>query len=181
MKINYSSKNMEITSAMETLFTKKLTRLDKYFSDDTAAYVHITNRKNTQKLEITIPVKGSTIRSEQEGPDVYNLIDKNMEALEKQIKKYRGKLQDTRRAAGSVKPGYEPAPETAGDDEFRIEKRKTFAMKPMGAEEACLQMELLGHNFYVFLNSETNEINVVYRRNNGGYGLIEPSYSADAA
>ena len=65
MKINYSSKNMEITSAMETLFTKKLTRLDKYFSDDTAAYVHITNRKNTQKLEITIPVKGSTIRSER--------------------------------------------------------------------------------------------------------------------
>ena len=179
MNINYSSKHMEITSAMETLFTKKLTRLEKYFADDTVAYVHITNRKNTQKLEITIPVKGSTIRSEQEGPDVYNLIDKEVDALERQIKKYRGKLQDTRRAAGSVKPGYEPQPEAAEEDDIRIEKRKTFAMKPQSAEEACLQMELLGHNFYVFLNSETNEINVVYRRNNGGYGLIEPTLAEE--
>ena len=171
MKYKMTSKNLEVSPAMEELFAKKLAKLDRFFSSDTAAYVFMEMQKNRAKLEITVPVKNGSIRSEQTGPDIYSLMDDAVDSMEKQLKKYRSKLIDFYQSGGGKV--YEPIEETE-EPEIRIVRTKRFAVKPMDAEEACLQMELLGHDFYMFLNAESGEVNVVYRRNDGAYGLIEP-------
>ena len=171
--MNYKliSKNLEVTPAMEDMLAKKLSKLDRFFATDTAATVFMGMQKNRAKLEITVPVKNGSIRSEQTGPDIYSLMDDAVDSMEKQLKKYRSKLIDFYQSGnGKV---YEPISE-AEEAPIQIVRTKRFAVKPMDAEEACLQMELLGHNFYMFLNAETGEVNVVYRRNDGAYGLIEP-------
>ncbi|MBP5154784.1 MAG: ribosome-associated translation inhibitor RaiA [Lachnospiraceae bacterium] len=172
MIIKITSKDLEISPAMEELLTKKLSRLEKFFDEDTRVYTHLSATRAAQKIEVTIPVRNGTIRCEQEDKnDIYNTFDRVVEALESQIRKYRGKLQKFYHS-GAGRSYYPEADEA--DDAIRIVKTKRFAVKPMSAEEACLQMELLGHNFYVFLNAETDEVNVVYRRNSSDYGLIEP-------
>ena len=128
--------------------------------------------KAKAKVEITVPVRSGAIRSEKTGNDIYALIDEAVDSMEKQLKKYRSKLHDFYQSGGRADK-FEPA-EPAEDANITIVKTKRFAVKPMDAEEACLQMEMLGHNFYVFLNAESGEVNVVYRRNDGAYGLIEP-------
>ncbi|MBQ4424710.1 MAG: ribosome-associated translation inhibitor RaiA [Lachnospiraceae bacterium] len=166
-----TGKNFTATQAMEELLGKKLAKLDRFFVAQTDAEVFMDMVKSKAKVEITVPVRYGVIRSEKSGTDIYALIDEAVDSMEKQLKKYRGKLHDTYQSGGLA--NYEPeAP--ADDDEIKIVRTKRFAVKPMDAEEACLQMELLGHNFYMFLNAESGEVNVVYRRNDGAYGLIEP-------
>ncbi len=178
MHFNLTSRNLEITPAMENVLDKKLAKLDRFFNADAEAYVHLSMNKDIAKIEITVPVKGSTIRCEQEGIDLYSLMDDAVDAMEKQLKKYRGKLKDFYQSGAAFNKEYveEPEPE---EEPIRIVRTKRFAVKPMDAEEACLQMELLGHSFYMFLNSETNEVNVVYRRNDGAFGIIEPVLDED--
>lgn len=173
MKINLSSKNLEITPAIENLLTKKLDKLDKFFNEEKTAYVLVSMEKERSRIEITVPVKNSTIRCEQTGNDLYALMDDAVDAMEKQLRRYRGKLLDFYQSGADLNHAIveEEEPE---EEPIRIVRTKRFAVKPMDAIEACLQMELLGHAFYMFLNSETNEVNVVYRRNDGAYGLIEP-------
>ena len=133
--------------------------------------------KNIQKIEVTIPVKGNTIRAEESSTDMYVSIDLVEEIIERQIRRYRKKLIDKKQAALSFSQNFiEEEEEVPYDDEIQIVKTKKFAVKPVNPEEACLQMEMLGHNFYVFLNSETDQVNVVYKRKNGTYGLIEPEF-----
>jgi len=166
-----TGKNFKVTPAIEEMLDRKLSKLDRFFVSDTDALVYMGMTKNDAKLEITVPVRSGVIRSEKSGSDMYALIDEAVDSMEKQLKKYRSKLHDTWQSGGINK--YEPM-EQVEEEPIQIVRTKRFAVKPMDAEEACLQMELLGHNFYMFLNAETGEVNVVYRRNDGAFGLIEP-------
>ena len=140
-------------------------------------FVALSAQKDIQKIEVTIPVKGNTIRAEESSTDMYVSIDLVEEIIERQIRRYRKKLIDKKQAALSFSQNFiEEEEEVPYDDEIQIVKTKKFAVKPVNPEEACLQMEMLGHNFYVFLNSETDQVNVVYKRKNGTYGLIEPEF-----
>ena len=125
---------------------------------------------------MTIPVKGNTIRAEESSTDMYVSIDLVEEVIERQIRRYRKKLIDKKQAALSFSQAFIDEEEDEQEDDIRIVKTKKFAIKPTIPEEACLQMEMLGHNFYVFLNSDTDQVNVVYKRKNGTYGLIEPEF-----
>ena len=131
--------------------------------------------KGRQKIEVTIPVKGSIIRSEQTSTDMYVSIDLVEEVIERQLKKYKNKIIDKKQSNSAFSDAYIQE-EMEDPEEVQIIRTKRFAMKPMDPEEACIQMELLGHAFYVFRSSETDEVNVVYKRKNGTYGLIEPEY-----
>ena len=174
MRYNLTGKNFEVTASMEAVLAKKLAKLDKFFTEGTVANVSLSAKKDNHKVEITVPIKGAAIRCEQEGPDYYAVIDDVVSAMENQITKYRGKLLDYYHSGSGLNPSYteEAEPEEAA---IKIVKTKRFAVKPMDAVEACLQMEMLGHDFYVFRNGETDEVNVVYKRHGGTYGLIEPT------
>ena len=175
MKFVISGKNIEVTQGLKNAVEDKLGKLERYFTSDTEIMVTLSVEKERQKIEVTIPVKGNIIRSEQVSSDMYVSIDLVEEIIERQLKKYKNKIVDKKQAAIAFSD-YFMNEEYESDDEVKIVKVKRFAMKPMDPEEACVQMELLGHAFYVFLNSETDQVNVVYKRKNHTYGLIEPEF-----
>ena len=144
MRFTISGKNIEVTDSLRKAVTEKLGKLERYFTADTPIIVTMSVEKERQKIEVTIPLKGNVIRSEQVSNDMYVSIDLVEEVIERQLRKYKQKLIDRHQAG----------------DNFR--------------REACVQMELLGHSFYVFCNAETDQVNVVYKRKGGTYGLIEP-------
>lgn len=174
MKYIISGHNIDVTEGIKTAVQAKLGKLDKYFTDETEINVTLSVEKDRQKIEVTIPVKGSIIRAEEVSSDMYASIDLIEETIERQLRKYRNKIIDRQKSAkGNFTPEY--IEETYEDeDTIKIVKSKRFGIKPMDPEEACVQMELLGHNFFVFLNAETEEVNVVYKRKGGTFGLIEP-------
>lgn len=179
MRIKITGRNIELTEGLKAAVEDKLNKLEKYFTPDTEVNVTLSVEKERQKVEVTIPMKGSYIRSEQVSSDMYVSIDLVEEIIERQIRRYRKKLIDKKQAALSFSQNFideGEEDETSYDDEILIVKTKRFAVKPVNPEEACLQMEMLGHNFYVFLNSDTDQVNVVYKRKNGTYGLIEPEF-----
>ena len=177
MKCNITGRNLEITESIKTAVEEKITKLGRYFAPDVVAQVTMSMEKNRQKVEITIPVKGNVIRAESENSDMYVSIDLAVRAIEVQLKKYRKKIIDRYQTAGvDFAADYMDADLVEDESEIRIVKRKHFAFKPMDPEEACMQMDLLGHDFFVFINSETNETNVVYKRKNDTYGIIEPEF-----
>lgn len=175
MKFNIVGRNIELTHGLRDSVEKKLGKLGKYFSDDTTANVTLSVQKEMQTIEVTIPVKGSIIRAEESSTDMYVSIDLVEEIIERQIRRHKKKLIDRTQSAEAFSSLFieEEVPED-DDDEIRIVKVKKFDFKPMDPEEACLQMDLLGHSFFVFKNSETDETCVVYKRKNNTYGLIEP-------
>ena len=175
MKFIISGKNIDVTPGLKDTITHKLGKLERYFTPDTEIIVTLSVEKERQKIEVTIPVKGTIIRAEQESNDMYVSIDLVEEIIERQLKKYKNKIVDKKQAAIAFSD-YFMNEEYESDDEVKIVKVKRFAMKPMDPEEACVQMELLGHAFYVFLNSETDQVNVVYKRKGNTYGLIEPEF-----
>ena len=147
--------------------------MERYFTPETEVHVTLSVEKERQKIEITIPMKGNIVRAEQVSSDMYVSIDLVEEIIERQLRKYKNKLVDQKQAAESLSKAF--IEEDAGeDDEIQIIRSKRFAIKPMDPEEACLQMDLLGHNFYVFRNASTDEVNVVYKRKGNTFGLIEP-------
>ena len=177
MKITISGRNVELTDGLRAAVEEKLGKLDKYFTDEATANVTLSVSKDRQKIEVTIPVKGHIIRSEQVSNDMYVSIDLVEEVIERQIKRYRHKLIERHQSGGG---GYfqDDFVDRESDDEEEVEiiRSKRFGMKPMYPEDACVQMELLGHNFFVFRNAETEEVNVVYKRRGNTYGLIEPEF-----
>jgi len=175
MRYTISGKNIDITPGLKAAVENKLGKLDRYFSPDTEAQVTLSVEKGRQKIEVTIPIKGSMIRAEQDSDDMYVSIDLVEEIIERQIKKYKTKIIDKKQSAASFSDTFIQE-EVEYEETVYIVKTKRFAMKPMDPEEACLQMELLGHNFFMFLNSETEQINVVYKRKANSYGLIEPEF-----
>lgn len=172
MRITITGRNIDLTPGLRGAVEDKLGKLEKYFTPDTDVNVTLSVEKERQKIEVTIPVKGTVIRSEQVSNDMYVSIDLVEEVIERQLKKYRTKLVDKHQAGEHFKQEFFDA-ETE-EEEVRIVRTKKFGMKPMYPEDACVQMELTGHDFFVFRNAETDEVNVVYRRKGNTYGLIEP-------
>ncbi len=177
MKIIITGKNIELTDGLKAAVEEKLGKLDKYLTDEATANVTLSVNKDRQKIEVTIPVKGHIIRSEQVSNDMYVSIDLVEEVIERQLKRYRHKLIE-RHKGGDTSFFHQDFidKESGEDDTVEIIRSKRFGMKPMYPEDACVQMELLGHNFFVFRNAETEEVNVVYKRRGNTYGLIEPEF-----
>ena len=175
MNLVISGKNLDITEGLRSAVEEKIGKLERYFTDSTEVHVTLSTEKNRQKIEITIPMKGSIIRAEEVSSDMYVSIDLVEEVIERQLRKYKNKLIDKEQNAVHLNQEFidEDAYE---EEEIQIIRSKKFAMKPMDAEEACVQMELTGHNFYVFRSADTDEVNVVYKRKNGTYGIIEPEF-----
>lgn len=177
MRITVSGKNIEVTSALRDTVERKLSKLEKYFNPDVEIYATLSVQKNRQILEVTIPFNGVILRAEEENDNMYASIDLVLDKLEGQIRKQKTKLQ-RRTHSESLKFQFIPdlEPRDKEKEEPRIVRTKRFAIKPMSSEEAVLQMELLGHNFFVYKSAEEGEVNVVYKRKDGNYGLIEPEF-----
>ena len=176
MKFIITGRNIEVTEGLKAAIYEKLGKLERYFTPDTEIHVTLSVQKDSQKIEVTIPVKGNLIRSEQTSSDMYVSIDLVEEVIERQLRRYKTILIAQTQNVESFSASFLESEDEPDDEGIKIVKTKKFAIKPMDAEEACLQMELLGHSFYVFFNSETEETNVVYKRKDGTYGLIEPEF-----
>lgn len=174
MKFNIKGLNITVYDSMKERIEKKLSKLGKFFPEDTECDVTLSTQKDTKTIEVTIPVKGGLIRAEEGTDDFFVTLDRVVEVLARQIRRHRTKLIDRTQSVESFSDFFEDEEDAADEDAIRIEKVKKFDFKPMDPEEACLQMELLGHDFFVFKDAATNETCVVYRRKNGTYGLIEP-------
>ena len=176
MRFTISGRNVEVTEALRGAVMEKLGKLERYFTPDTEIQVTMSVEKERQKIEVTIPVKGNVIRSEQTSNDMYVSIDLVEEVIERQLRKYKTKLIAKHQEGGNFRKEFIEKEETAQPGEIQIVRTKHFGIKPMYPEDACVQMELLGHNFFVFCNAETEQVNVVYKRKGNTYGLIEPEF-----
>ncbi|MBP5198644.1 MAG: ribosome-associated translation inhibitor RaiA [Lachnospiraceae bacterium] len=172
MKFIIVGRNIDVTPGLKSAVEEKIGKLEKYFNPDTEVHVTLSVEKERQKIEVTIPVKGSIIRSEQVSNDMYVSIDLVEEIIERQLKKYKTKIVNKKLDGGFSKTFVDN--DYMDDEEIKIVRTKKFDIKPMYPEDACIQMELLGHNFFVFINAETDQVNVVYKRKADTYGLIEP-------
>lgn len=171
MRIITRGKNIDVTDALKTHVDKRIGKISKYFDENTEAQVTLSVVKETHVVEAMLLLNGGMlIRAEEKSPDMYASIDMVVEKLERQIRKYKTRIN---RKARQINPTGEDE-RTWEDDEPKIVKTKRFPIKPMLPDEAVLQMNLLEHDFYVFVNAETSEANVVYRRKDGHFGLIEP-------
>ena len=178
MKVIIRGKNIDLTEGIETKINKKLSVLDKYFimSDNVEAKVLIRVYPVGQKIEVTIPTEYVLLRAEVVNDDLYNAIDLVIDKLEGQIRKYKTRLN---RKSKDNKLAFNVASieDLESEEEDTIVRTKTISPKPMDMEEAIMQMELIGHDFFVFLNAEDNAINVVYKRHDNSYGLIQPQFN----
>lgn len=175
MRYIISGKNIDVTEGLKTAVYEKIGKLERYFTPETEIHVTLSVEKDRQKIEVTIPMKGNIVRAEQVSTDMYVSIDLVEEVIERQLRKYKNKLIEQKQSAINFNQAF-VEDEGYEDEEVNIIRTKRFAMKPMDAEEACIQMELLGHNFFVFRNAETDEVNVVYKRKGNTFGLIEPEF-----
>lgn len=174
MRITITGRNIELTEGLKAAVEEKLSKLEKFFAPDTDVFVTLSVEKERQKVEVTIPIKGHVIRSEQSSNDMYVSIDLVEEVIERQLRKYRTKLASKKmNVADNFNEAFIDS-DADEDEEIKIVRTKRFGMKPMYPEDACVQMELTGHDFFVFRNAETDEVNVVYKRKGNTFGLIEP-------
>lgn len=176
MQYIISGRNIELTQGIEDKMIRQMGKLDKYFLPTAEAQITLSVEKLRHIIEITIPFHGRILRAEVEGKDMYAIMDDAVAIIEKQLNKYKNRLQDRSRTTSHavfVEEFMEKVP-VENEPSLKIKKTKRFAVKPMSAEEAVLQMELLGHNFFVYLDENMEDVNVVYKRKNGSYGLIEP-------
>lgn len=173
MKISIYGKQMTVRESLKVLVEKKLAKFDKFFGDDTEAFVTCKTRKGTKIIEITINYGGTIFRCEDEDETFMTALDRAVEGLERQIRKNKTKIEkELKRGAFVI--GEEDDDEYIEEGEFEI-RVKTFPFKPMSPEEAILQMNLIGHSFYAFTDAESGDVCVVYKRKAGSYGLIVPS------
>ncbi|NLI68585.1 MAG: ribosome-associated translation inhibitor RaiA [Bacilli bacterium] len=180
MNYNIRGKNIEVTKPIREYVEKKISKLNKYFDTPPTSDVHVNLSvyNDEQKIEVTIPMPNLLLRAEEQHADLYAAIDLVVDKLERQIRKHKTKVNRKFRQKG-IRDFIFTEPETEEEkndkDKIEIVRVKRFDLKPMDSEEAVLQMDMLGHNFFVFTNAETNDINVVYKRKDGKYGLIEPN------
>ena len=169
MKIVTNGRQMVVGTELKLLFEKKLKRLDKYFNDDVTAYITLARKKNLERLELTISSKSTMFRSEVTADTFQTALDEAIEKITRQIVRNKTKLKKI------VYSGEPDVSEPAEDEEeYNIKIVKTFDMHPMTSDEAILRMNLLDHSFFMYLNAETGKYNVVYLRDDGDYGIIEP-------
>jgi putative sigma-54 modulation protein len=182
MKFIITGRHIHITDALRDRIHKKIGKLDKFFHEDTEAHVTLEVEKERQMVEVTIPFHGIILRAEEENHDMYVAIDKTIDVLERQIRKYKTRISKKLKANAFHGETISTTTSTASmkdveeEGEFSVVKTKRFAVKPMNVEEAILQMNLLGHQFFVFSNADSEDVNVVYKRKDGDYGLIEPKF-----
>ena len=172
MKFIIIGRNIDVTEGLKSAVQEKLGKLERYFTPETEIHVTLSVEKDRQKIEVTIPVKGNIIRSEQVSSDMYVSIDLVEEVIERQLRKYKTKIVNQQQAGGNFQKEF-VEDEFLEDEEVKIIRTKKFGIKPMYPEDACVQMELLGHNFFAFVNAETDDISVVYKRKGGTYGIME--------
>lgn len=174
MRITITGRNIELTEGLKAAVEEELSKLEKFFAPDTDVFVTLSVEKERQKIEVTIPIKGHVIRSEQSSNDMYVSIDLVEEVIERQLRKYKTKIIGKHKDGGNLRKEFIEKENEGEEEEVKIIRTKQFGMKPMFPEDACVQMELLGHSFFVFRNADTDEVNVVYKRKGNTYGLIEP-------
>jgi ribosomal subunit interface protein len=176
MKIKITGKGMNISDYLKGVVLKKAEKLGRYFKPDTEMSVMLTIEKNRHIAEVTVPVDGILLRTEEATGDMYSSVDAVLKKLERKIRKHRTRLERRLRDDAFASPATVYEDEEAVEDEMvpKLVRSKRFSIKPMDVEEAMMQMELIGHDFFVFRNAQTNEVNVLYVRNDGNYGLIEP-------
>ncbi|MGI5882069.1 MAG: ribosome hibernation-promoting factor, HPF/YfiA family [Dethiobacteria bacterium] len=177
MKINIRGRNMNVTPALQEYVEKRLNRLDKFFNTPLEAQVTLNVIREDHIVEVTISIDGLLLRGEEATGDMYASIDLVSDKLERQIHKYKTRINRKLRQKGikGLNEKHFPTHVEAEETEPVVVKNKRFVMKPMPIEEAILQMNLLGHDFFVFNNAETEDMNVLYKRKDGNYGLIEPA------
>ncbi|RPF54367.1 ribosome hibernation-promoting factor, HPF/YfiA family [Aquisalibacillus elongatus] len=184
MNYNIRGENIEVTNAIREYVEKKIGKMERYFDTPPSSEVHVnlSVHNDEQRIEVTIPMKDLLLRAEENHNDLYAATDLVVDKLERQIRKHKTKINRKFRQMGAPKHVFAELEKEAAvavndepDDEIQIVKKKRFDLKPMDEEEAVLQMDMLGHAFFVFENAETGDTNVVYKRNDGKYGLIEPN------
>lgn len=171
MKVIITSKNVKTSDHLKETIESKLAKLDKYFSSEIVANVTLSIEKGRQKVEATINAKGTIFRAEDVENDIYSGIDKIVDKLSTQMSRFKTKLQKKHKDNKAIL--FEDLPDHDDEEELAIVKKKKFDLLPMSVEEAILQMELLEHSFFIFLDMETDGIGVVYKRKGGNYGLLE--------
>ena len=176
MDITVRGKNIEVTPALVNYATKKVGKLSKFFRKETSAQVVMSVVRDSHIVEVTVKFNGLILRGEESTGDMYASIDKVVDKLEKQVAKYKTRLSKSMRQKGLRAANEKLAPSLPEEEheEYRVVKTKRFPLKPMDLEEAILQMNLLGHSLFVFVNAHCNRVNVLYRRQDGDYGLIDP-------
>lgn len=179
MRFVFTGKNMTVTEGIKERAQNKLIRLEKFLPENAEIYLAFSENKHLSTVEVSIPMHKRILRAEITGDDVSNCLDQAVDILERQIIKYRSRLRDRRRRSVATTDELSFLNTSADTSEtvspeIVITRTKRFAIKPMDAQEAVMEMELLNHNFYVFRNGWTDEINVIYKRKDGEYGLIEP-------
>lgn len=175
MKVTVIAKNIELTNALKEIVEKKIRKLEKYFEGDINAKATLSVQKNRHTIEVTIPFNGVILRGEESTDDMYKSLDLVEDKLERQIRKQKTRL--SRRHGGSVRfAEVKESDVKVAEDDGTLVKVKKFGVKPMNSEEAILQMDLLGHNFFVYQDAESSKVNVVYKRRDGNYGLLEPEF-----
>ena len=173
MKVVITSKNMNANDRLKDTIEKKMEKLSKYFSDNIIVNVTLSAEKNRQKIEATIRVRGMIFRAEDVSGDIYEGIDNVVEKLSTQMSRFKTKIQKKHKDNKDFV--FADWPEEV-QEEIKVVKTKKFELVPMTTDEAILQMEMLEHNFFVFLNMETDSVNVVYKRKDDDYGLLETTY-----
>ncbi len=169
MKITIVGRKFHVTEDLKEKVEKKLSKFDKFFSDEAVANVTMRSQKNQEILEITIFYKGTMFRSEVSDSEIENALDKSIDIIERQIRKNKTRLEKKFKTGA-----FEAIPVEEEEEEIKITKTKQFKISAMTVEEAVLQMNLLGHNFFLFLNDENGNVNLVYRKSNDEYGIIDP-------
>lgn len=172
MKLKLVGKNLELTQGIKDQAEAKFAKLDKYFDEEVEARVVFSTQKLTQTVEVTVYLQGTILRAEESTDDLYTSMDKAVDALARQIRKYKTKLKN-RNQDNSATIRFENVEEEKEEEVGKIVRRKRFDLRPMHEEEAILQMELLNHNFFVFLNAATDNVEVLYKRKDKNYGIIQ--------
>lgn len=176
MKFDVRGENFDVTNALSEYVESKISKLTKYFNEkpDATAHVKMIVFQGVQKVEATIPMKGLLLRAEDDHVDMYAAIDSVVNKLESQVRKYKTKMnrKPRHRKSKLVNVPDLPTLQDEKEDEYEVVRIKRFSLKPMFEEEAIMQMDMLGHDFFVFTNAATNDTDVVYRRKDGNYGLI---------
>jgi len=176
MKTIITGKNIDVTEGLKERVTKKIGKLDKFFNNETEAHVTLSVQRVRQIAEVTISFNGIVLRAEESNEDMYTSIDKAIDLLERQIRKNKTRLERRLHNNDFRVEDFKFTEEIQEETDFKVVKSKRFAFKPMDVEEAILQMNLLGHEFFMFSNAESKQVNVVYKRKDGNYGLIEPEF-----
>lgn len=175
-RYNVRGENIEVTQAIRDYVEKKVGKLERYFNDVPEATAHINLKvytEKTAKVEVTIPLPYIVLRAEETSPDLYGSVDLVVDKLERQIRKFKTKINRKSRDTGIPDVNFTAVSKEEDDSDLEIVRTKRLSLKPMDSEEAVLQMNMLGHNFFIFEDAETNGTSIVYRRKDGKYGLIE--------